>query len=58
MKNEVAEFLARCIECQQVKVEHEHQTSMVEVHGMIQNFFVSILIDPGASLSYISPSIA
>ena len=24
MKNEVAEFLARCIECQQVKVEHQH----------------------------------
>ena len=30
---------------------------MVEVQGMIQNFFVSILIDLGASLSYISPSI-
>ena len=30
---------------------------MVEVQGMIQNFFVSILIDPSASLSYISPSI-
>ena len=30
---------------------------MVEVQGMIQNFSVSILIDPGASLSYISPSI-
>ena len=35
----------------------DHQTSMVEVQGMIQNFFVSILIDPGASLSFISPSI-
>ena len=34
-----------------------HQTSMVEVQGMIQNFSISILIDPGASLSYISPSI-
>ena len=30
---------------------------MVEVQGMIQNHYVSILIDPGASLSYISPSI-
>ena len=30
---------------------------MVEVQGMIQNFFVSVLIDPGSSLSYISPSI-
>ena len=34
-----------------------HQTSMVEVQGMIQNLFVTILIDPGASLSYISPGI-
>ena len=25
MKNEVAEFLARCIECQQVKAEHSTQ---------------------------------
>ena len=30
---------------------------MVEVQGMIQNLFVSILIDLGASLSHISPSI-
>ena len=30
---------------------------MVEVQGMIQNQSVSILIDPGASLSYVSPSI-
>ena len=35
----------------------DHQTSVVEVQGMIQNFSVSILIDPRASLSYISPSI-
>ena len=35
----------------------DHQTSMVEVQGMIQNFYVSILIDPGSSLSYISPNI-
>ena len=34
-----------------------HQTSMVEVQGMIQNQYVSILIDPGVSLSYVSPSI-
>ena len=30
---------------------------MVEVQGMIKNFFVSILIDPRTILSYISPSI-
>ena len=35
----------------------DHQTSMVEVQGMIQSQFVSILIDPGATLSYVSPNI-
>jgi hypothetical protein len=32
----------------------DHQTSMVEVEGMLNNEPISILIDPGASLSYIS----
>ena len=35
----------------------DHQTSMVEIEGMIKNRPISILIDPGASLSYVSPSI-
>ena len=30
MKNEVAEFLARCIECQQVKAEHQHPTGLLQ----------------------------
>jgi hypothetical protein len=30
---------------------------MVEIEGMINKKYVSILIDPGASLSYISPTI-
>ena len=30
---------------------------MVEVQVVIQNQYNSILIDPGASLSYVSPSI-
>jgi hypothetical protein len=29
---------------------------MVEVEGMLNNQLISILIDPGASLSYISPN--
>ena len=37
--------------------EENHHTSMVEVQGMIQNQCVSILIDSGASLIYVSPSI-
>ena len=33
----------------------EYQTSMVEVEGMINQTPITILIDPGDSLSYISP---
>ena len=33
----------------------DYQTSMVEVEGMVNQTPVTILIDPGASLSYISP---
>jgi hypothetical protein len=32
----------------------DHQTSVVEMEGMITNHLVSILIDPGSSLSYIA----
>jgi hypothetical protein len=33
----------------------DHQASMVEMEGMIANHIVSILIDPGSNLSYLSP---
>ena len=35
----------------------DYQSSMVEVEGMVNKTPVTILIDPGASLSYISPQI-
>ena len=35
----------------------DYQTSMVEVEGMINHTPVTILTDPGASLSYIAPQI-
>jgi hypothetical protein len=35
----------------------DHQISMVEVEGMLNNKPISILIDPGASLKYVSPKI-
>ena len=37
--------------------QEDYQTSMVEVEGKINQTARSILIDPGASLSYISPSL-
>ena len=30
MKNKVTEFIARCIECQQVKVEHQHPAGLLQ----------------------------
>ena len=35
----------------------EHQATMVEMDGKISDIPVIVLIDPGASLSYISPGI-
>ena len=35
----------------------DYQTSMVEVEGMINQTPITILIDPGASISYIAPKI-
>ena len=35
----------------------EHQATMVEMEGNIVDQSVTILIDPGASLSYISPQV-
>ena len=34
-----------------------HQASVVEMEGMIYNHLVSILIDPGSNLNYVSPRI-
>ena len=35
----------------------EHQTSMIEIEGMIKIQPISILIDPGESVSYVPPMI-
>jgi hypothetical protein len=35
----------------------DHQASMVEMEGMIDNNLISILIDPGSNLSYVAPHI-
>jgi len=35
----------------------DHQSAMVEIECMINKKYVSILIDPGVSLSYVSPTI-
>ena len=37
--------------------KEDHQASMVEIEGMLNNQSISILIDIGAILSYVSPKI-
>jgi hypothetical protein len=35
--------------------QDDHQASVVEMEGMISNHIVSILIDIGSTMSYVSP---
>ena len=35
----------------------EYQPTMVEFEGKISNLSIAVLIDPGATLSYVSPKI-
>jgi hypothetical protein len=53
--------LARRMPCIYVSLDNkqvDHQASVVEMEGMIANHLVSILIDPGSNLSYVSPQSA
>jgi len=52
--NDIARSMPRisvALENQQV----DHQSIMLEIEGKISNQIVSILIDPGATLIYVSP---
>jgi len=35
----------------------DHQSSVVEIEGKIKNSRISVLIDPGATLSYVTPDV-
>jgi hypothetical protein len=35
--------------------QYDHQALVVDMEGMISNHLVSILIDPGSNMSYVSP---
>ena len=37
--------------------KEDYQPTMIELEGKIQNRALSILVDPGASLSYIHPRV-
>jgi uncharacterized protein affecting Mg2+/Co2+ transport len=52
--NDVARSVSRIYAVVENRQE-DHQASVVELEGIISNQPVSILIDPGSNLSYISP---
>ena len=56
----IVEYIARSMPIINATLENRqpaHQTSMVEIEGMLKDKPISILIDTSASLSYISPII-
>jgi hypothetical protein len=52
MKHDVVHFVAKCLECQQVKVDHHHPTSLLQPHDVpiskweviSMDFFVGLLL--------------
>ena len=44
-----------CINAALEDRQADHQSTIVEIEGIVFNHIVSVLIDPGATLSYISP---
>jgi hypothetical protein len=53
-------YVARSMQCIYAALDNkqvDHQTSVVEMEGMIANHLVSILIDLGSNLSYVAPKI-
>lgn len=44
-----------CINAALEDRQADHQSTIVEIEGIVSNHAISVLIDPGATLSYISP---
>jgi hypothetical protein len=45
MKANIVKYVARCIECQQVKVEHRHSTRLLQPHAILGLKWEVILMD-------------
>jgi hypothetical protein len=45
MKNDGVKYVARCLECQQVKVEHRHPTKLLQPHAIPKLKWEVILMD-------------
>jgi hypothetical protein len=45
MKIDIVNYVARCLECQQVKVEHRHPTSLLQPHVIPESKWEFISMD-------------
>jgi hypothetical protein len=45
MKADIVNYVARCLECQQVKAEHRHQARLLQAHVIPQSKWEVILMD-------------
>jgi len=45
MKKDIVNYVAKCIECQQVKVEHRHPTGLLQPHAIPKSKWKMISMD-------------
>jgi hypothetical protein len=45
MKEDIVSYVARCLECQQVKVEHRHLAGLLQPHAILELKWEVILMD-------------
>jgi hypothetical protein len=45
MKNDVADYITRCMECQKVKVEHRHPIGLLQPLPILENKWEVITMD-------------
>jgi hypothetical protein len=45
MKEDIVNYVARCIECQQVKVEHRHMIVLLQPHVILESKWEFISMD-------------
>ena len=45
MKEDIVNYVARCLECQQVKVEHRHPAGLLQPHAILESKWEVISMD-------------
>jgi hypothetical protein len=45
MKANIVNYVERCLECQQVRVEHKHLAGLLQLHAILESKWEVILMD-------------